>query len=73
VKGRGKKKPKAHPGGSGTAIGVHTNRWPPNRKLGWCVGGCWITPALLQALFALRTDTLFIYLFISFFLSPKPS
>jgi len=39
AKGRKKNKRKAHPGASGTAIGVHTNGWSQKRKIGWCVGG----------------------------------
>jgi len=37
--GKKKNKRKAHPGASGTAIGVHTNGWSQKRKIGWCVGG----------------------------------
>jgi len=68
---RKKQKTKAHPGGSGTAIRVHINGWPQNRKVGWCVGGCWITPALLQALFNFLHSEATLYLFIYFFLSPE--
>ncbi len=41
-----KKKNQIPPRWIRTAIGVHTNGWPQNKKIGWCVGGCWITPAL---------------------------
>ncbi len=66
--GKKRKKTKAHPGGSGTAIRVHINGWPQNREIGWCVGGCWITPALLQALFTFLHSESTLYLFIYFFL-----
>jgi hypothetical protein len=66
AKGRKQKKTKGHPGGSGTAIGVHTNGWPQSRKIGWCVGGCWITPALLHALFTFLHSEATLYLFLSF-------
>jgi hypothetical protein len=39
-KGKKKNKTKAHPGGSGIAIGVRNNGWPQKRKIGWCVGQC---------------------------------
>jgi hypothetical protein len=37
-------------------------------KLGGALGGCWITPALLQALFTFLHSEGTLYLFLSFFL-----
>jgi hypothetical protein len=60
-------KTKAHPAGSRTVIRVHINGWPQNRE----IGGCWITPALLQALFTFLHSEVTLSFFLSFFLSPK--
>lgn len=34
AKGRGTKKTKTHPGGTGTGVGVHSIGWPQSRKTG---------------------------------------
>ncbi len=48
--GKGEKKNKSPPRLVRDCNWGHTNGWPQNRKIGWCVGGCRVSPALLQAL-----------------------
>jgi len=65
---RGKKRAKAHPGASGTAIRGHINGWPQNRKVGWYVGGGAgsLLPFFRLYLPSSTQKRHFLYLFISF-------
>jgi len=61
-----KEKPNPTQVDQGLQLGLNINGWPQNWKIGWCVGGCWITPALLQALFTFLHSEATLYFFLSF-------